>query len=86
MIPKSLEVVTVLDFEDAGHHYLQCWKGQFKLSECEIISLHGILGISQCRQGQYKAHPDEPENQLSLNLDGKTDIFYKFYKCIRAEE
>ncbi len=84
MIPKSLEILTVLDFEDGNNHYLQSWRGQLTFKEGETINLQGDLGISNCRPGCYEVHSDILKSQLSLNAK-KSDILYKFYKCKRLE-
>ncbi len=84
-IPRSLDVVTVLDFEDESNHYLQSWRGQLYFREGEIINLLGDVGISECRLGRYIVHYDEPASQLRLNSNG-TDVFHKFYKCHKLEE
>lgn len=84
MTPRSLEILTVLDFIDRANHYLQNWKGQLTFKEGETINLRGNLGISNCRPGSYEVHSDIPASQLSLDAE-KPDVLYKFYKCTRLE-
>lgn len=80
MIPRGLEILTVLDFEDGNNHYIQSWNGLIDFKEGETINLRGDLGISDCRPGSYKVHYDMPANQLSLNSE-RPDVLCKFYKC-----
>lgn len=85
MIPRGIEVLTVIDFEDENGHFLQNWEGQIEFREGEVVNLRGNLGISNCRPGHYEIHPDNPASQLTLNT-GKPDLLYKFYKGKRVEE
>ena len=81
-IPRSLEVITVIDFTDRDSHYLQSWKGQLSFNEGEIVNLLGNLGITKCRPGKYQVYPDDPASQLNL-VSGERDIFHKFYTAVR---
>ncbi|MEX2016888.1 MAG: hypothetical protein WD876_00235 [Candidatus Pacearchaeota archaeon] len=82
--PRSLEVITVIDFKDEKNHYLQSWKGQLYFKDGEIINLRGNLGISECRTGRYQVSSDEPANQLILEKDN-LDVFHKFYVATRLD-
>ena len=85
MIPRDLECLTALHFEDRDNHYVQNFKGLLIFKEGEIINLQGDLGVSGCRRGFYKIYYDIPINQLTLN-NGKPDVLYKAYKCIKELE
>ena len=39
MVPRKLEVITVLNFVDKENHFLQSWKGQLDFKEGETINL-----------------------------------------------
>ncbi|MDP2628963.1 MAG: hypothetical protein Q8P15_03640 [Nanoarchaeota archaeon] len=83
-VPKDLEVITVIDFQDRGNHYLQSYKGQLIFQEREITTLHGDLGISECRAGKYEVYPQIPRSQFSI--ENGTHTFHRFYNAYRINE
>lgn len=84
-IPRHIESITTIDFQDEDHHYQESWRGNMSLREGDVIHLRGDLGISECRPGKYKVERGIPDVQLSRNPIGP-DIFYRFYKCTRDED